>query len=263
MMTTATLTRVRRLCPSTMDFRFEAQGAVSCKPGQFFRFTFTDRSGQFERSYTLSSRAAGGRTLDLVVSEVPGGRASRFLFTAQPGATVGVEGPYGKLTLPDELPGRLILVATSVGVAPYLPMLDELAARSGPGAKAVLLLGVRDTSEILYAQQLFAFARTPYCDLRVCLSRADPVSDVAFVVRGYVQAQLAALAPDPSVDAVMLCGNPVMIDECYAQLRERGFGPRQVKREKYVFALEAAAETVKPSAADKALIAAKLEKYRT
>ena len=52
---------------------------------------------------------------------------------------------------------------------------------------------------------------------------------------GRVQAQFAALNLNPEKDIVYLCGNPGMIDDCVALLRDMGFSSRQIKREKYVY----------------------------
>ncbi|MGV0035537.1 MAG: hypothetical protein ACNYPE_11470 [Candidatus Azotimanducaceae bacterium WSBS_2022_MAG_OTU7] len=87
--------------------------------------------------------------MDLVISRVSNGRATALLFNSIDGLQAKVTGPFGRLTLPDEAPGRLVMVATSVGLAPYLPILKELETRGFP--KVVLLLGVRDRSEFIRA----------------------------------------------------------------------------------------------------------------
>ena len=43
------------------------------------------------------------------------------------------------------------------------------------------------------------------------------------------------LKPVPGEDIIYLCGNPQMVDDCVALLTEQGFGPREIKREKYTF----------------------------
>lgn len=256
----AVLTRSRCLSASTMDFRFRrvGGGAVPFEPGQFFRFTFEDQRGSFERSYSLCNFTdAAGSDMDLVISTVEGGRASELLFKSELGLKTQVNGPYGRLIIPKALPKRLFLVATSVGIAPFLPMLSVLKNRS---QNVILFFGVRDRSEFLYQQELLAL-NWPELTLVVCYSRT--VNDLESYEReDYVTAHIQSFAPNPDTDHFLICGNPNMIDDCYGQLKADGFGARQVVREKYLFATQEK-PIQKPVLTDaqKALIAAKLKKH--
>ena len=263
-MFTVRLERIRTLSDSTRDFRFRrTDGEITrYEPGQFFRFVMTDQDGEFERSYSLCNFDEDyadlfSDRLDLVISRVEGGRATRLLFNGEEGLEARVTGPFGRLTLPAEVPGRLLLVATSVGLAPYLPILRQLETLNYP--EVVLLLGVRDRSEFIYGDQLLAYLRKhSWFDLKLCLSRETAAEH--WESDGYVTSALDALSPDPATDHVMLCGNPQMIDDAYGPLKERGFKPRQVIREKYVFAREKkAAKSL--SDEQKRLIAEKMKKY--
>ncbi len=238
------LERIRRLSASTLDFRFVTTEGVSLryKPGQFFRFVFTDDAGEFERSYSLCNfDGLYGKELDLVISGVPGGRATRYLFNATEGVTAAVTGPYGRLVVPDILPARLVMVATSVGIAPYMPMLRQLEEPLQAGQlEVVLVFGMRDSSEFLYAEQLLGLQQK-YSGFKliICCSRETPEGkqyEPATVVAGYVTDQFDALYFDPGKDHVLLCGNPAMVEAGWVYLREKGFKPAQVIREKYVFA---------------------------
>jgi ferredoxin-NADP reductase len=256
----AVLTRSRRLSASTMDFRFQRTSdvAVAYEPGQFFRFTFEDQRGLFKRSYSLCNFTdAEPSEMDLVISTVEGGRASELLFMSEPGLKTQVMGPYGRLLIPKMLPDRLFLVATSVGIAPFLPMLSALKNRS---QKVILLFGVRDRSEFLYQQELLRLD-WPGLTLVVCYSRT--VTDLESYEReGHVTAHIQSFAPNPDTDHFLICGNPNMIDDCYGLLKADGFSARQVVREKYLFAREEK-PLQKPALTDeqKALIAAKLKKH--
>ena len=130
------LEHVRVLSKTTREFRFVRTDGnpVTYLPGQFFRFSFNDDKGSFERSYSVATwdgDIGQSQVLDLVISHVKGGRASRYLFDCHPDELVknlrcSAKGAYGRLLVPATLPGRLIMVATSVGLAPYIPMLNQL-----------------------------------------------------------------------------------------------------------------------------------------
>ncbi|MBT4162797.1 MAG: hypothetical protein HOC70_08125 [Gammaproteobacteria bacterium] len=261
-MFSARLERVRELSASTRDFRFvRADGETThYRPGQFFRFEFMDKDGAFERSYSLCNYdQLFGAELDLVISKVKGGRATALLFSENiEGLEATVTGPFGRLVLPEHTPGRLVMVATSVGLAPYIPILRDLESRDY--SNVVLLLGIRDRSEFIYGDLLLEYARKhPWFELRLCLSREAAVASHEY--DGYVNAQLEAMDVNASDDYCLLCGNPKMIDEAWTYLRSQDFGAKQVVREKYVFAREKKAVTKTLTAEQKQLIAEKMKKY--
>ncbi|MBL4682635.1 MAG: hypothetical protein JKY88_18195 [Pseudomonadales bacterium] len=272
------LKRQTILSASTRDFRFVRRDGknVSFQAGQFFRFTFTDNQGSFERSYSLcnfeNKVIKGSATkpddmlissnLDLVISTVEGGRASELLFQGLSEVGATVKGPYGRLLLPKVFPKRLFLVATSVGVAPYITMLEPLStALKKHELEVHFLFGVRDPSEFIYGELLEEFEQKhENFHLSVCYSRETVDKPNAY--KGYVQARIHDLLPQPDSDHFLLCGHPGMIDEVYAELKTLGFGVKQVVREKYVFSKETKTKTsIDLSGSDKDLLAEKMKKY--
>lgn len=255
------LEQFRDLSESTRDFRFARTDGeqTEYRPGQFFRFVFSDGEGEFERSYSLCNFDDLHGALHLVISKVEGGRATRLLFGDDiEGLEARVTGPFGRLVLPDSVPRRLIMVATSVGLAPYMPILRQLENLDYDSV--VLLLGVRGRSEFIFGDKLLAYAeRHPGFELRLCLSRERSIASHEF--DGYVNPQLEALQPNPETDHCLLCGNPGMIDEAWAYLKSSGFRAKQVVREKYVFAREKTATRKTLADDQKRLIAEKMNRY--
>jgi NAD(P)H-flavin reductase len=274
------LQKVAKLSESTLAFRFVPAGGghLKFKPGQFYRFKFTDKRGEFERSYSLCNlddSVVDGEiesdVLDLVISQVEDGRATDLLFNAVSGLKATVSGPYGRLVLPHSLPTRIVLIATSVGLAPYLPMLRQLEAPLARNeVQLVLLFGIRDESEFLYSKYLSEFEQrhSLNVDLRVCISREPGVTDSSlnkYVSHGYVQSQLNLIDPVTSSDLVMLCGNPHMVDACFEYLKSEGLGGKQIIREKYVFAKDPAEQpkVQKLTVEQRELIAEKMKKFKS
>ena len=265
-----TLKRIRRLSESTLDFRFNRSDAklVEFEPGQFFRFVFTDSVGDFERSYSLCNfgeDVSDTSYLDLVISFVDGGRASQYLFHCGEGITATVSGPFGRLLVPDTIPRRLFLVATSVGIAPFMPILTALTtALERREVEVVLLFGARSRDEFLYKDEVLAIEEKYDCfTLVMCYSREVLGDQQPYERSGYVTDQLGTFSPDPDSDKFLLCGNPHMIDDCFGLLKALGFRAKQVVREKYVFAKETKVKEKKALTAEqKKIIAEKMNKYR-
>jgi ferredoxin-NADP reductase len=266
----ATLAHTNRVSPTTLEFQFVRNDAkpVLYLPGQFFRFTFDAEGESFERSYSIATHGqtpGSNSNLDLLISYVEGGKASEYLFKAEPGINCSAKGPFGNLLVPRALPRRLIMVATSVGIAPYLPMLTQLKPLLQNGSLNVeLVFGVRSRQEFLYASMLQEYAAShPRFNLSVCYSRQKRSAEWTFERAGYVQSRLLEMELDPAGDHVLLCGNPAMIDATFSMLVAKGFGVSNVIREKYVFARETAlVPPQKLSDEQKKLIAEKLLKFR-
>lgn len=263
------LRKINRLSSTTLDFRFESMDGHEFKylPGQFYRFLFKVDGHEIERSYsicTYGDEVGASPFLDLVISYVDDGRASQYLFAAEEGIRCRVSGPYGRLLIPTILPDRLVLVATSVGIAPFMPMLWELFHDSRYSKLGIeLVFGIRSPEEFLYKHILLGFAQRDNISIRICYSQEFPKEPKAYDYDGRVQIALAALDLEPETDHVLLCGNPFMIDEVYADLKLRGFRVRNVVREKYVFARETKTAP-KPvlSDEDRRLLDEKLKKFR-
>ncbi len=217
--------------------------AMKYKPGQFISIHLDDPDNSekaIRRSYSIaniSTTTDAVKKIEIVLTIVENGIASNFFENSKIGTKVQISGPYGALTLPDELPDRLFLVATSTGVAPYrtmLPQLEEIL-NSESEIDIELILGVSLSTECLFAEDFREFSlKYPHFQFNACYSRHKDGALAEDEHQGYVQDRLEALAPNPKNDMVYLCGNPKMVDGCTALLRELDFSPRQVKREKYV-----------------------------
>ncbi len=199
-----------------------------------------DSANLLRRSYSIASLHHATQqvtNIEIVLTIIDDGLASQFFLHADIGAVVEVSGPYGALTLPEDLPERLFLVATSTGVAPFRTMLPQIASLLDNDVELdiELILGVKTPEEALFADDFRPFAAEhPRFQFNLCYSRAADIDLKQDEYSGYVQHRLEALAPNPDNSLIFLCGNPNMIDNAYKLLSERGFSPRQVKREKYI-----------------------------
>ncbi|MCF6775884.1 ferredoxin--NADP reductase [Thiotrichales bacterium 19X7-9] len=207
--------------------------------GQFITFLFDcGQAKPKRRSYSIASMPKENNNpyeIEIAVSYVEGGIATKNLFEMQPGDQYSATGPAGRLVLRDEPVKRLILVGTGTGIAPYRAMLPELADKvTKTNIQVEILLGVQYRKDALYAEDFLQFAHV-YDNIKftACLSReAEDLESHEH--QGYVQSKFDQLALNPLEDVVYLCGNPDMIDQAYELLKEKGFDIKNVRREKYI-----------------------------
>ena len=262
----ATLQWTEKISPTAIRMRWRSdQAELPFVPGQFYRFRFQDDRGSFQRSYSFAQcdDALAPGDFELLITPVVYGRATELLFGDSAPIEAEIEGPYGRLVLPTS--GRkLVLVATSAGLAPYLPMLKALESKSPlPFDSVLLLFGVREPPEFLYRDWIEAFAeRNAWFHWQVFYSQTLPLHPGPAEFQGYLHTGLECLDLDPDSDWILLCGNPMMIDTAFESLKHRGFKARRVIREKYLFARQekqSAASSM--SEADRALLLAKMARY--
>ncbi|MGI9276619.1 MAG: FAD-binding oxidoreductase [Endozoicomonas sp.] len=222
-----------------LDFRMDGDSGFEFIAGQFIQFHIQQEGKLQKRSYSIAnSPEAFSRDgiLEVALSFVDNGLASQFFAQAEPGLELVIGGPFGILTLPDSHSGKLILAGTGTGLAPYRAMLPDLKQLAQNGVPITVIMGVRKRSDLIYEDDFREFADSVLnASYRVCFSRENGLDPSRDEHPGYVQNQFASLELQPETDLVYLCGNPAMIDDAAEVLKNMSFGPRQIKREKYVY----------------------------
>jgi ferredoxin-NADP reductase len=232
------------LAPTVRHLAFEREDGTpfAFVPGQFLQIHFHYADGKpTKRSYSVATIGAGDGSpvtrIEIAVSYVEGGAATELLGNLAEGGTVDASGPYGRFCLMEpDANRRYLLVATGTGVTPYRAMLPQLevlmAARD---VHVALVYGARNEAELLYGEEFEAFARAhPLFQYYACMSRTPRAQPRLHDRNGHVQVALAELQPDPAHDIAYLCGNPNMVDQAFALLKDAGLAIPHIRREKYV-----------------------------
>ncbi|MCW8386531.1 ferredoxin--NADP reductase [Fluoribacter dumoffii] len=227
------------ISPKVKHFIFscEATPHFNYLPGQFITIHFEHQGKPLKRSYSIANTPKMDNQIELAAGYFANGPGTEFLYNLKPGDAVQISGPFGRLTIKDEIPGRFILVATSTGITPYRSMIPKLAQlmEQHPELEVVILQGVQRREEILYGDEFLAFSQKyPRASFKPYLSRqpANELNENEF--SGYVQHAFPSLNLNPQRDVVYLCGNPGMIDEAFNSLKQQGFAMQQIIREKYI-----------------------------
>jgi ferredoxin-NADP reductase len=234
-----TLTQSWMLTPTVKHFVFQStqEPAFDYLPGQFITIHMEHDNKILRRSYSIANVPTQNNLIEFAAGYVPNGPGTDLLFNLKPGDTINITGPFGRLILKDDTPKRYILVATGTGVTPYRAMIDELKKKlqSHPDLRIIILQGVQKGEDILYGETFSEFATLfPQVTFRSQLSREHEGNLKEHQHIGYVQSAFPELALNPEQDVVYLCGNPGMIDDAYAYLKDHGFTIQQVIREKYI-----------------------------
>ena len=205
-------TRLKRADELTANiWEFEFDGAAEYAPGQFFLLEVDEVTS---RAYSV---AAAGK-MQFCVKLIEDGKGSDLLRSLKVGDEVSWKGPMGHFTL-GEPDGDEIFVATGVGIAPFMTMLEVLFER-GFEREITLYFGVRDESELFYMDRLKAW-EAEHSNFRVvtCLSRSGD--------KKRVTDELRDLEVDGGTD-VFICGNGHMVKEVKAMMEEKGLPKEKV-----------------------------------
>ena len=231
------------LAPTVRHLAFERDDGApfAFVPGQFIQVHFHYADGKpTKRSYSVGTIGDGSGTvqrIEIAVSYVEGGAATALLSTLDEGGTIDASGPYGRFCLMDaDTNARYLLVATGTGVTPYRAMLPQIRALTATrGCTFALVYGARNETELLYGEEFEAFAReVPGFTFHPCLSRTPRAVPRPHDRHGRAQVALGELGPNAASDIAYLCGNPNMVDEAFAMLKEAGLPVPHIRREKYV-----------------------------
>jgi ferredoxin-NADP reductase len=231
------------LAPSVRHLAFERDDGApfAFVPGQFLQVHFHYADGKpTKRSYSVATVGDGKgpvQRVEIAVSYVEGGAATALLSTLDEGDMIDASGPYGRFCLMDaDTNARYLLVATGTGVTPYRAMLPQIRNLTATrGCTFALVYGARNETELLYGEEFEAFAReVPGFTFHPCLSRTPRAVPRAHDRSGRAQVALGELGPNAANDIAYLCGNPNMVDEAFAMLKEAGLPVPHIRREKYV-----------------------------
>ncbi|WP_396878755.1 FAD/NAD(P)-binding protein [Mycobacterium sp. SMC-2] len=155
------------------------------------------------------------------------GAVSRALHDAQPGAVIGVRGPFGTTWGLEEAAGRdLVMVAGGVGLCPLRPaVLGALAGRSRYG-KLTLIAGARSREDFVFAAQLQEWSADPQIELHLTVD--VPVHGWRGEV-GLVTEPLKRLALNPDRTTAFLCGPEPMLRFAAEALLAKGMAATDIR----------------------------------
>ncbi|MGY1804323.1 FAD-binding oxidoreductase [Blastococcus sp. SYSU D00922] len=150
---TATVSRVRRPIPRSVELRLDVLDRIDHMPGQHYVVRLTAEDGYTaQRSYSVAS-APGDPLVELMVERLEDGEVSTYLAdVVEPGDELEVRGPIGGWFVWDgETPA--LLVAGGYGVVPFVAMIRH-ARELGRLDLLRVAVSSRTLAELPYAEEL-------------------------------------------------------------------------------------------------------------
>jgi ferredoxin--NADP+ reductase len=232
---TETVLEVHHWNDSLFSFKTTRDASLRFRNGHFVMIGLQVDGKPLVRAYSVAS-ANYEENLEFLSIKVPDGPLTSRLQHLKPGDTVLVgRKPTGTLVIDDLTPARhLYLFGTGTGLAPFLSIVRDPETYER-FEKVVLVHGVREVSELAYAEYLQI--DLPGNDffgemVRERLIYYPTVTREPFRNRGRITELIESdklthdigLPPlSPANDRAMLCGSPGMLADTRALLDARGF----------------------------------------
>ena len=178
------------------------EGRIECAPGQFV-MVWLPREG--EKPYAISCREEDR----FAITVKQRGPVSTLLTRIEPGARIGVRGPYGRGF---QLREKSCILAGSSGIASVAVIKDIYPAMP-------LFIGARTAAEVIYAER--------FPDMRIF------TDDGSAGVKGFPTDALPELIDGGDIEVVYTCGPEVMMAAVFRICEERNL-ECQASMERYM-----------------------------
>jgi NAD(P)H-flavin reductase len=212
----ATVTRVRRQTHDVISLDVAPDGP-DLAPFSAGQFDMLYAYGTGESAISISSDPRrGGRTY--TVREV--GAVTTVLNGLQPGSTIGVRGPFGRpWPLADAVGRDLLIVGGGIGLAPVRPAILAALHDRDRFDRVVVAVGARTPRDLVFRDDLAAWAAEPRVELVVTVDRAARGWDGEV---GLVTEPLADLGLRPRRTTLFACGPELMMTAVVDALLDAG-----------------------------------------
>lgn len=202
--------------PSIHVLTFEPEGGDDFEflPGQYVTFYLPKNGRSITRSYSIFSSSHQHDRLSLLVKRVAGGFGSPYLCGLSPldRPTLNALAPLGKFVLQPPMGRAVVLVATGVGVAPFVPML-ELLHDQNPETPTWLFWGNRFLAD-LFRRDGFELLARRWPSFRFVPILSRPPEDGSWRgAVGHVEEEVRFRLPDLGSADIYLCGATEMVNQ--------------------------------------------------
>jgi len=213
----AELIRVERLTESEklFELRLKDGSELGHKPGQF---VMVSAFGVGEAPFSVSSSPTKRGSFELCIRAV--GNVTKTLHRLEPGAVVGIRGPFGNGFPLDVLEGMdLLFVAGGLGLAPLRSLINYTLDNRDRYGKLIILYGCKTPSEILFKDELARWEKRNDVNFQITVDRPDDKWDRHV---GVITTLFPKIKIDPERTIAVVVGPPVMYRFVALECIQRG-----------------------------------------
>ena len=217
------------------SIRLEKKPGFVYKSGQYI----TIGTGGLERPYSIVS-APDEPEVELFVERIPpeeGGQMTPLLHELQVGDTVSMRPSPKGLFLMEPKYKAQVMVCTVTGIAPFMSMLRDHYTKGKAGNHFYVLHGGSYFDELVYSDELQAFAHKHTDDFTYVPTVSRPKEDrnkgwegETGRVNAIVGKYLDKFSLQPASTVIYVCGHPGMIEDVKNTFTPKGW---YVKEERY------------------------------
>lgn len=206
--------------------RFKSKSnAFFFKIGQF---TVVKINSSVSRCYSFASTPKELPFWDIFVDITPGGPGTTYLKSLKPGGVIETLGASGQFGMEKNIK-NYIFGATGCGIAPFLPMVEDLSKKRG--IMIYVYWGLRDKGDIALANLLKSYSKVNKSfHFEIVLSKPD---DKWKGKTGHVTSEILKTAKElPNKGAgIYLSGSKEFITDAYKLLVKRKFPSNKIYHE--------------------------------
>jgi len=200
----------------------EENQAFTYAPGQFLMLSVPHCG---EAPISIASSPAEPGTIHLAIRRA--GKLTEAMHQLEPGAMVGIRGPYGRPFPMPQLAGRqLLFVAGGIGLAPLRSVIKTcLLAPENRPAGITLLYGSRSPADLAFSRDLEAWQEQANFTCHLTVDQGGPEWNGPV---GLVTGLFDRLTLEPAQSTALICGPSLMIRAVLGELSRMGLPPEQI-----------------------------------
>jgi len=226
-----TLTGKQEIARSTVAFHLKKPEGFTFAAGQAVYLTLPgQKEADSKGNIRTFSIASAPQEPELVISTRMTDTAFKRCLVGLPaGSPVGIEGPYGDLTLDGDARPAVFL-AGGIGITPFRSMILDAAARDLP-RDLTLFYSNRSAGDAAFLSELEQLAQeTPRFRLVATMTdAADWQGERGYIARDMIERHVG----DVSKPVYYLAGPPVIVAAMESMLKQAGVKPARIRAEMF------------------------------
>ena len=214
-----------------VKFKLIEPNKIDFKPGQYAQIEVPGL--EIQREYSIASNPMDEGYLELIIRQVPGGKATTFVHKAlEVGDKIRLLGPFGHFYLDEHSDRDMVCIAGGSGKAPIRSILYYLREH-GMNRKVKYFFGARTKKDLYYTEEFQELSREfPNFQYDPALSEPLPEDNWTGDV-GLITEVVDKYCKNLEEDEAYLCGSPGMIDACFAVLEKNGMPSERIYCDKF------------------------------